>query len=765
MTIIWPLLVTMLFGGEMCYATVENTTKSYTTADGLSHNSVQGFCVDNRGLLWLCSWLALESFDGYEFRSFRPDEQLQAQLKGRFKRAYLLPDNRILVALTGGQTLSFSLDDYTYTLTNEPIGSKAHRFQHQLIDRFENRWSEESVGFRLTSPAPTHYRLYKNENYPLARLFFEDSDHNMWISWGEKHGTRRPKGELSIYDPMGRLIHTRAVNSVVLSLFEDSHKNLWVGTRNDGLYLLKPNGVGGYSSYNYRHSNLPGAISNNTVFHILEDGSGRIWIATLGGGVNVVEAGFEVEQLHFALPENYPLATHPRVRSLLEVEEGLLIGTDNGLLHTKTAHPTAELVFEERLHPFEGDKPANELIHLVPSAEGRVFVSSFGKGIYLYDSKAGTFEGSVADDLAAQQAVYSLLENPDGSLWVVAQTQLLLYNSDKTEALRPIGRDYIMIETRPLRDHRGDCWFATTEGALRLLHTPKPLDEAEKLKVQFMACAFHHPDGLQSRPLSESDSLLVVPTDTRTLTLSLSALLYGRMEQVKYGWRIVEQGPQWHTLEEGNNLLLSSLASGKWTLEVRSTDGRGSWLNNIGRMRLHVEERWHEKAAVRWSAGLLLLLCGGAVMWLLWRLKKLQKMYSLLLNNQVLISLQTAITPTKSDESLTDADRAFIRLLDEKLGEQISRSDLSIEEVAASLNMSRSVFYRRLKSVVGLSPVEYIQDFRLQAAATRLKTHPEATVATIAYDCGFSSPQYFSNLFRKRYHTTPNEWRKQRPEA
>ncbi len=42
----------------------------------------------------------------------------------------------------------------------------------------------------------------------------------------------------------------------------------------------------------------------------------------------------------------------------------------------------------------------------------------------------------------------------------------------------------------------------------------------------------------------------------------------------------------------------------------------------------------------------------------------------------------------------------------------------------------------------------------------RIAQDVEKTVATVAYESGFSSPQYFSNVFRKRYHMTPNEWRK-----
>lgn len=104
------LLLTLLFYGECAAAPIQRSTH-YTTADGLAHNSVQGFCIDSSGMLWICSRFALERFDGYRFESFRPEGQQEFSC---FKTAYLSDDDQIFVTTTGGQTLTFSLKDYTF---------------------------------------------------------------------------------------------------------------------------------------------------------------------------------------------------------------------------------------------------------------------------------------------------------------------------------------------------------------------------------------------------------------------------------------------------------------------------------------------------------------------------------------------------------------------------------------------------------------------------------------------------------------------------
>ena len=122
--------------------------------------------------------------------------------------------------------------------------------------------------------------------------------------------------------------------------------------------------------------------------------------------------------------------------------------------------------------------------------------------------------------------------------------------------------------------------------------------------------------------------------------------------------------------------------------------------------------------------------------------------------------MSAAMTNIKPEEQLSESDTEFIKQVDDYIKGNLNSTDFSIDSLSASLGMSRSVFYRRLKSVVGQTPSEYINELKLQRAASLLKKEPQKTLSAIAYDCGFSSPQYFSNVFRKRYHMTPNEWRK-----
>lgn len=737
---------------------VAGQRRSYTTNEGLAHNSVQGFCMDASGLLWICNWYGLERFDGYQFHSFRPDAELG--VNSRFKAAYLHQAARqIIVRTLSGEYLSFSLDDYTYRRCSEELAAQAVRFQHELTDPYGNRWEEASMGVDFIPHPPVGYHLVTHPTYPYARAFFEDQHGRLWIAWGTSFG--RSKGEVVIYDRSRgceTVIHT---GSAVYAIMEDRSNNIWLGTRNEGVVVLKPTADGGFTRYCYPPDATE--VRPNAVFHLNEDRSGRVWIATLGGGLYVVEAGYAVERLRFSTPANYPVEQHPRTRSLLDVGDDLFVGSDNGLLRAKADVPSDEMRFENLLQPSLTAQPAHELIHLAQSRKGEVLISSFGRGIYAFDPSEERFYAYAADQIADKEAVYSMLETPEEDLWVVTQTELLLYDTTRKEAIRPMQEPRTLIETRPFRDQQGRYWFATTEGALCVPKHPSRLVDSVQTTVYFSEWVCHRGEQSISRLLPSATQTLVIQPDERNISLRVSALRYGECERIRYAWRLSgTQSADWVEVERGNEVVLPDLQAGVWQLEVRSTDGSGRWLNNAGVMQLQVIPLWYERGVAKAVVVLVVLLVVGSIGWLLLRVKRLRGMYEALLNSPMVVSVQTAMTEIKPEESLTDADRQFIDALNELIGAQIGEEQISIDALAQALHMSRSVFYRRLKSVVGQSPVEYLKEFRLQYAIELLDREQEKPVAAIAYACGFSSPQYFNNVFRKRYHMTPNEWRRRK---
>lgn len=105
------------------------------------------------------------------------------------------------------------------------------------------------------------------------------------------------------------------------------------------------------------------------------------------------------------------------------------------------------------------------------------------------------------------------------------------------------------------------------------------------------------------------------------------------------------------------------------------------------------------------------------------------------------------------------ADIAFMRRAVEVVEEHLAESDFSIATFASQMNVSRTSLFARLKSITGQTPNDFILSIKMKHAEEMLRNSDEAYIADISYSLGFSSPRYFSRLFKERYKRSPREFR------
>ena len=89
----------------------------------------------------------------------------------------------------------------------------------------------------------------------------------------------------------------------------------------------------------------------------------------------------------------------------------------------------------------------------------------------------------------------------------------------------------------------------------------------------------------------------------------------------------------------------------------------------------------------------------------------------------------------------------------------LSDQKLSMPMLERKLGMSRSHIYRKVKSLTGLTPSNYMNSVRLVHAKNML-ADSDMNVSEVAYAVGFSSPSYFSKMFAKEFGHPPKELNK-----
>ena len=91
--------------------------------------------------------------------------------------------------------------------------------------------------------------------------------------------------------------------------------------------------------------------------------------------------------------------------------------------------------------------------------------------------------------------------------------------------------------------------------------------------------------------------------------------------------------------------------------------------------------------------------------------------------------------------------------------EKMGDSDLGIVHLCRAANLSHTQVFRKLKALTGENPTLFIRRMRLEKAMELLKT-TELNVSEIAYEVGFSDPNYFSRAFHEVFGEAPSGARK-----
>ena len=136
--------------------------------------------------------------------------------------------------------------------------------------------------------------------------------------------------------------------------------------------------------------------------------------------------------------------------------------------------------------------------------------------------------------------------------------------------------------------------------------------------------------------------------------------------------------------------------------------------------------------------------------------KSLQEIYMAKLTEGKEIAVAEALTP--SQPQITPYDEQFMQKVMEFIEEQMDNAELTIDEFAEHLMLSRTIFYRKLKSIIGLTPVDFIREVRIKRAA-QLIDSGEYNFSQVAYMTGFNDPKYFSKCFKKVVGITPSEYK------
>jgi CheY-like chemotaxis protein len=111
------------------------------------------------------------------------------------------------------------------------------------------------------------------------------------------------------------------------------------------------------------------------------------------------------------------------------------------------------------------------------------------------------------------------------------------------------------------------------------------------------------------------------------------------------------------------------------------------------------------------------------------------------------------------DPAGSDPERQFLQKLTGAVKDHQSDPDFGVSQLAEAVLMSQTQVYRKLKALTGKTPSQFIRSLRLHRGLNLLQT-TELTISEIAYEVGFTDPNYFSRTFHQEFKRPPSDFRK-----
>jgi len=444
---------------------------------------------DQRGLLWFGTQGGLVRYDGYEFRVFRSNPADPKTLAGNYVRSLLAAsDGRLWIGTFSGGLSVFDPRTETFTrFGRESLGYD--RVEGLAEDGGGRVWIATTAGLDRLDPRTnkvTHFRHDANDPRSIAddrvRGLLSDREGRLWV--GSRNGLQRWLGEGRGFERVA----PELAGQYVTRLFEDGRGRIWIGTEESGAAVLDPGlavaqsrGLGGVGPRD-RETALPrnpltrlaprpadpNGLSHYWVYGFAEAAPGEIWIATFGGGIDVVDsASLKIIDRLRNDPVLDDTIGADRVGALFRDRSGLVwVGTwGEGLaFHDPRTRAFRSLRFSPN-RPDGLTHPA--VVRALEMRDGRIWAGTNGNGIDILDGDLRRV-GHIAPGELTDGAITCLAQADDGTIWVATLNSSL-------HRLRPGATHFDRVAGVPGGPIRtmaftadGALWVGAAEGMARV---------------------------------------------------------------------------------------------------------------------------------------------------------------------------------------------------------------------------------------------------------------------------------------------------------
>ncbi len=470
-----PVFVNPIYQHPEPWSTIR--FNSLNVEDGLSQSTVRAIIQDRQGFLWIGTEDGLNRYDGFNFKTYRPDPDDPASLTDRYildlyedSEGYLwvatrqgglnkydprtdkfstfrhIPDDstslssdtvrsilednsgRLWVGTIAGldclDKKTGNIDHYRY-LPDDPGSLSSNKITSLAVDKKGILWvGTVDAGINQFDLETKTFRHFRNEPTDLTTISGDSirsiqvtPNGDLWIGTSDGLSRFNPDTGQSIRRWITSAQSTTRSPHEIMTTFVDRSGNLWVGTVDQGLDRFDEQTN---KFINYHHiPALQDTLSNNTVLSIYEDREGVLWVGTYGGGINKYNRGQDKFSYYRNNPENPDSLTSDIVFNFSVDPTGVTwVATADGLERFDPV--TGKFLHYKHVTKRPGSLSNNRVWFVFRDGKKQLWAAT-NDGLNRLDEPTGQFIHYFHYDKdpgsIADNIVYTIFEDRSGELW------------------------------------------------------------------------------------------------------------------------------------------------------------------------------------------------------------------------------------------------------------------------------------------------------------------------------------------------------------
>lgn len=620
---------------------------------------------------------------------------------------------------------------------------------------------------------------------------------NLWVSAFD-----RPSFTLSFSDrkpalyPLSSLQKQVSYPPAIMALSDAGNGLMWISQERVGLFLynLQTNAVSNYTEFNSTRD-----ITDEIRIMCSSSKGNGIWVAP-----DKVKDVYRISRNGMKMQLTTTITMPPdlipgSIRCLLETRSSnaLWMGGLSGLFVYDLRKGTLRTVTRE----------CGIIMGLAEDGNGNIWFCSSDQGLYRY-SPDGTIQ-----HIYGKKRLTGIAINNDGDLWLSTEYgELLKYNphsKEMTDYTKLCGLNgnqvnrivtdmynHIWIDTNnkviEFNPHNGSykTYLTSDDGAQQLWRLiPTTSCVANDGRIFFggipgiMAVTPSARLERDARPVNvtitnvkvmnrsilfgenkydQSPAKITIDHHDRNIEIAFSTLDQCHAAETRYAYRLKGVDNEWIYLRDGENTArYNHLQKGTYTFQVRATDENGLWSRHITELTIKRLPAFYES----WFAyTIYFCLIAFAITYSIIRYRRRleKKNNELWADSKEMIRMRDYLDNkhhSEKDEALR-LDKMIIDKAVDAVEQNITDSDFDVNKLSAIMNMSRSTFSRKLKSITGQTPLEFIRKIKMRKAC-HLLSNKDKSITEVATYLGYYDRKYFTACFKEEFGMTPSEYQKQ----